>query len=105
MLESIPRDLLGFEAPIDPNIWESSRVFVSNEVPANERLRVQMQLIHEMVVSARDLGATTLLGIIPENSPRLARRVGLDCVPVGPAFGAGGMNSVCVSISMATKLH
>ena len=76
------------------------------DLRAAERLRVQMQLIHEMVVSARQLGATTLLGIIPEHSPRLARRVGLDCVPVGPVMGfEGGLNSVCVSISMATKLH
>ncbi|MGB4907440.1 MAG: N-acyl-L-homoserine lactone synthetase, partial [Tabrizicola sp.] len=105
LLETIPRDLLNFEAPIDPNIWESSRVFVANEVPAAERLRVQMQLIHEMVVSARNLGATTLLGIIPEHSPRLARRVGLDCVPSGPVMDTGGSNSVCVTISMATKLH
>ncbi|MFZ1467768.1 MAG: acyl-homoserine-lactone synthase [Paracoccaceae bacterium] len=105
LLDTIPRDLLRFEAPVDENIWESSRVFVSDAVPANERLRVQMQLIHEMVVSARNLGVTTLLGIIPENSPRLARRVGLDCQPVGPVMDTGGTNSVCVSISMATKLH
>ena len=105
LLDTIPRDVLDRAAPGDPNIWESSRVFVSNDVPAAERLRVQMQLIHEMVVSARDLGATTLLGIIPEHSPRLARRVGLDCVPSGPVMDTGGSNSVCVTISMATKLH
>ena len=105
LLETIPRDLLSFKAPVDPYIWESSRVFVSDAVPASERLRVQMQLIHEMVISARTLGATTLLGIIPEHSPRLARRVGLDCIPVGPVMDTGGMKSVCVSISLATKLH
>lgn len=105
LLQTIPRDLIGFEAPVDPYIWESSRVFVSDAVPAADRLRVQMQLIHEMVVSARDLGATSLLGIIPEHSPRLARRVGLDCQPVGPVLDMGGLKSVCVSISMATKLH
>lgn len=105
LLETIPRDLLNFEAPVDPNVWESSRVFVSDRVPAADRLRVQMQLIHEMVVSARALGATRLLGIIPEHSPRLARRVGLDCVPAGPVMDTGGLRSVCVSISMQTKLH
>ena len=105
LLPSIPADLLSFEAPVDKHIWESSRVFVSESVPANERLRVQMQLIHEMVISARQLGAVTLLGIIPEHSPRLARRVGLDCRPVGPVMDTGGSNSVCVSISMATQVH
>ena len=105
LLDTIPTDLLNFEAPVEENTWESSRVFVSDLVPANERLRVQMQLIHEMVVSARLLGATSLLGIIPEHSPRLARRVGLDCVAAGPVLDTGGMRSVCVTISMATKLH
>ncbi len=105
LLDTIPENLLNFKAPVDPNIWEASRVFVSDLVPASDRLRVQMQLIHEMVVSARNIGASTLLGIIPEHSPRLARRVGLDCVPSGPVMDTGGMRSVCVTISMATKLH
>jgi N-acyl-L-homoserine lactone synthetase len=105
LLPSIPRDLLNFTAPVAPNIWESSRVFVSDAVPAADRLRVQMQLIHEMVMSARTLGATTLLGIIPEKSWRLARRVGLDCVAAGPVMDTGGVRSECVTISMQTKLH
>ncbi|MBU9697140.1 N-acyl-L-homoserine lactone synthetase [Rhodobacteraceae bacterium HSP-20] len=105
LLETIPDDLLNFAAPVDPLIWESSRVFVAEAVPASDRLRVQMQLIHEMVVSARALGAQQLLGIIPEHAPRLARRVGLDCLPAGPVIGAGGMRSVCVTISMQTRLH
>jgi N-acyl-L-homoserine lactone synthetase len=105
LLDTIPTDLLNFDAPVDPNTWESSRVFVSDLVPASDRLRVQMQLIHEMVISARAVGATSLLGIIPEHSPRLARRVGLDCQAAGPVLDAGGMRSVCVTISMATKLH
>ena len=105
LLDSIPSNLLNMPAPVADHIWESSRVFVSDAVPAAERLRVQVQLIREMVISARNLGVTTLLGIIPEHSPRLARRVGLDCIPVGPVIDTGGMRSVCVSMSMATKLH
>jgi len=105
LLDSIPANLLNETAPVDEHIWESSRVFVSDRVPAKLRLRVQMQLIHQMVVSARELGATSVLGLIPENSPRLARRVGLDCVPAGPVMDIGGMRSVCVNINMATKMH
>lgn len=105
LLPSIPRDLLAFAAPVSATIWESSRVFVADSVPAADRMRVQMQLIHEMVISARTLGAATLLGIIPEHSWRLARRVGLDCVAAGPVMDTGGLRSVCVTISMQTKLH
>ncbi|MDP3961179.1 MAG: acyl-homoserine-lactone synthase [Pseudorhodobacter sp.] len=105
LLETIPAHLLFDPAPVDPQIWESSRVFVADDVPAKERLMVQMQLIHEMVISARSLGATSVLGMIPEHSPRLARRVGLDCIPAGPVLDIGGMRSVCVTINMATKMH
>jgi N-acyl-L-homoserine lactone synthetase len=105
LLDTIPSTLLYDSAPVAGHVWESSRVFVSDSVPANLRLRVQMQLIHEMVVSARELGATSVLGLIPENSPRLARRVGLDCVAAGPVMDIGGMRSVCVTINMATKMH
>ena len=105
LLESIPRDLLWDEAPVAPHVWESSRVFVSDEVPSKVRLRVQIELIAEMVRAARDLGATQLLGLIPEHSPRLARRTGIDCMPAGPVLEIDGSRSVCVNISMATKLH
>lgn len=105
LLDSIPSDLLYEQAPVAPHIWESSRVFVSESVPAKLRLRVQIELIGEMVRSARQLGATQLIGIIPEHSPRLARRTGIDCVPAGPVLEFESGNSVCVTISMATKLH
>ncbi|MEL7182314.1 MAG: acyl-homoserine-lactone synthase [Pseudomonadota bacterium] len=105
LLDSIPKDLLNHEAPVAPYIWEASRVFVCDDVPAKNRLRVQMQLIGEMVASARELGATSVLGIIPANSPRLARRVGLDCEAAGPVLDFGEFKSVCVNISMATKMH
>lgn len=106
LLDSIPSDLLWDEAPVADHVWESSRVFVSDGVPAKLRLRVQIELIGEMVRSARSLGATSLLGIVPEHSPRLARRTGIDCVPAGPVIGTDdGDRSICVNISMATKLH
>ena len=105
LLSTIPPNLLFDTAPVDPKIWESSRVFVSSDVPSSKRLRVQMQLISEMVQAGRALGATTVLGLIPANSPRLARRVGLDCLPAGPVLDIGGSMSVAVNISMATKVH
>ncbi|WP_431300564.1 acyl-homoserine-lactone synthase [Tabrizicola sp. BL-A-41-H6] len=105
LLESIPTNLLNFEAPVAGHVWESSRVFVSDTVPANMRLRVQLQLRHEMVVSARAVGATQVLGLIPESSRRLGRRVGLECEPVGPLLDLDGVECVCVAIDMSGKLH
>jgi len=106
LLDSIPKDLLFEDAPVASHIWESSRVFVAGDVPAKLRLRVQCALIGEMVNSARALGATSLIGIVPEHSPRLARRTGIDCVPAGRVIETdGGDRSVCIKIGLATKLH
>ena len=105
LLDTIPTNLLFEEAPVAAHVWESSRVFVCDDVPAKIRMRVQMQLISEMVRAGREVGATSVLGLIPANSPRLARRVGLDCVAAGPVLDIGGSASVCVHIPMATKMH
>lgn len=106
LLDSIPQALLWEEAPVAPHIWEPSRVFVSGSVPAKLRLRVQCSLIDEMVRSARGMGATSLIGIVPEHSPRLARRTGIDCVSAGPVIATDdGDKSVCVNIALASKLH
>jgi N-acyl-L-homoserine lactone synthetase len=105
LLESIPSNLLNFPAPVSETIWESSRVFVSEAVPAAMRLRVQLQLRQEMVNAARDLGATSVLGLIPEASRRIGRRVGLECEPVGPIMNFDGLDCVCVSINMTPKMH
>lgn len=105
LLESIPPNLLNFEAPIASHIWESSRVFVSDAVPASMRMRVQLKLRHEMVISARAVGATTVLGLIPESSRRLGRRVGLECEPAGPVLDLAGVKCVCVTINMSSKLN
>jgi len=105
LLETIPSNLLYEEAPVAPHIWESSRIFVSPRVPANLRLRVQLNLINEMAISARALGATSILGLIPENGPRWGRRVGLDIDVMGPVLNIGGETSRCIRINLAGKMH
>ncbi len=105
LLASIPSDLLFGEAPVEDHVWELSRGFVCDDVPASMRLRVQMQLTAEMVRAGREVGATSVIGLIPATSPRLARRVGLDCETAGRVLTIDGSASVCVNISMATKMH
>lgn len=103
LLPGMPENLLFEEAPVDPEIWEASRIFVSEDVPARERARAQQQLITEMVQVVRQMGGARLLGIVPELGPRLARRTGLDCRPAGPVldFGDGGQH-LCVNICMVS---
>lgn len=105
LLDSIPADLLYSEAPVAPNTWESSRVFVSHTTPMNIRRRVHAHLITEMTKSARELGATRVLGLIPANWPRWAQRCGLDMEAAGRVMSIDAIDNQCVSINLAAKLH
>jgi N-acyl-L-homoserine lactone synthetase len=105
LLDSIPADLLYGEAPVADHVWETSRVFVSNATPANLRRRVHLNLMHEMSVAARDLGATQLLGLIPANWPRWAPRCGINASAAGRVMEIDGVDNQCVCIDLTTKLH
>lgn len=105
LLDSIPSDLLYDEAPVAENIWESSRVFVAHDTPQKLRRVVHLQLIEEMTKTARNLGATQVLGLIPANWPRWARRRGLDAEAAGRVMHIDGVDNQCVSINLAEKLH
>lgn len=105
LLESIPSNLLYEEAPVASHIWESSRIFVSQKVPAKLRFRVQLSLISEMTNTARELGASSILGLIPEAGPRWGRRVGLDIDPIGPVLEIDGVRDRCIRINLQSKLH
>jgi N-acyl-L-homoserine lactone synthetase len=105
LLDSIPKDLLYQEAPVAEHVWESSRVFVSHSTPARMRARVHLSLMQEMSRSARDLGATQLLGLIPANWPRWAPRCRLDMSAAGRVMEIDGIANQCVSIDLTTKLH
>ncbi|WP_395006601.1 acyl-homoserine-lactone synthase [Cypionkella sp.] len=105
LLEMIPDDLLYEAAPVDVNIWESSRVFVSHDTPMSIRRRVHAHLITEMTLSARDLGAHRVIGIIPANWPRWAPRCGLDVTAAGRIMEFEGYESQCVSINLMGTMH
>ena len=105
LLDSIPSDLLFEEATIADHIWESSRVFVAHDTPMKIRRRVHAHLITEMTRSARQLGATQVLGLIPANWPRWARRCGLDAQAAGRVMHVDGIDNQVVKINLGAKLH
>lgn len=105
LLDSIPSTLLFDEAPVAENVWESSRVFVAEDTPEKLRRVVHLQLIDEMTKAARDLGASRVLGLIPANWPRWAKRRGLDAEAAGPVMHIDGVDNQVVSINLAEKLH
>ncbi|MFT5161212.1 MAG: acyl homoserine lactone synthase [Paracoccaceae bacterium] len=105
MLDSIPSDLLNFEAPVDQQIWESSRVFVSKNVPAKLRVRVQADLMAEMMKTSRELGATEILGLVPAVWSRWISRLCLNAEPVGPKMNIDGTNSQVALMQLSSNLH
>ncbi|TCL10203.1 N-acyl-L-homoserine lactone synthetase [Shimia isoporae] len=105
MLESIPSDLLDFEAPVDPDVWESSRVFVSHLVPAEQRTRVQAQLMMQLIETARALEAKQVLGLVPAVWSRWIGRLGLVAVPAGPVMTIDGARVQVASMDLNSFRH
>lgn len=105
MLEDIPSDLLSFEAPVDQKIWESSRVFVSKNTPANQRRAVQLRLMLELIRVAKEMGAEKLLGMVPALWPRWIGRLGLHAEPVGPVMDIEGMKVQVAMMNLNDAVH
>ena len=105
LLDTIPANLLYEEAPVASHIWESSRIFVSHRVPAKLRMRVQFKLVQEMVRASREVGASSLLGLVPENGPRWGRRIGHDVDVAGPVLHIEGDTSRCIRIHIQDQMH
>jgi len=93
ILDNIPDDVLFFEAPVEERVWEASRLFISESVPAKRRADVQNILMNQMSIAAHEAGATQVIGIVPAVWSRWLRRLGLDAVPVGPSFSIDGTKS------------
>lgn len=105
LLDSIPSNLLDFKAPVAPHIWESSRVFVAESVPSNLRMRVQANLMAEMINAARDNGATQVLGLVPAVWSRWIGRLGLDAEAAGPKMDIDGTANQVALMHLASSLH
>lgn len=105
LLDSIPQDLLSFEAPVASHIWESSRVFVSHTVPAKMRMRVQAELMGELISAARLHGATQVLGLVPAVWSRWIARLGLNAEPAGPKMEIDGAQTQVALMKLASNLH
>lgn len=104
LLDSIPSDVLFFDAPVNPRIWEASRVFISDEVPAHRRMLVQATLVAQMTKAALDYGATHLIGIVPSVWSRWLRRLDLSALPAGPKFTIDETHNQAILFKL-TSLH
>lgn len=100
-LHDIPTDVLFFDAPVDKYMWEASRLFVSEEVPAHRRSYIQYMLMMEMSRAANAEGARHVIGIVPAVFSRWLRRLGMYAVPVGRRFEIDGIASQAALFNVA----
>lgn len=105
LLDTIPAHLLYDEAPVAPHIWESSRLFVSHDVPSSIRRRVHAQLIAQLGDSVRALGATHCLTLLAATWPRWADRVGVKMKAMGPVMEIDGIDNQVVLMDFIQTLH
>ena len=84
-------------------IWEASRLFVSQNVPAAQRSAVQKELMRALSAAALSMGAKQVIGIVPAVWSRWLRRLGLDAVAVGPSFAADGTVSQAALFSTSRQ--
>ncbi|SES41754.1 N-acyl-L-homoserine lactone synthetase [Tranquillimonas rosea] len=105
LLETIPSNLLHDEAPVGETIWESSRLFVSQEVPVHLRRPIYAKLVFELGSAVRKLGATQCLTLLNANWPLWAKRVGIDMSEMGPVMEIDGINNQVVGMNFTSTMH
>ncbi|MFM7655930.1 MAG: acyl-homoserine-lactone synthase [Paracoccaceae bacterium] len=105
LLDTIPAHLLHDEAPVADHIWESSRLFVSHDVPSSIRRRVHAQLIAQVGETVRGLGATHCLTLLAATWPRWADRVGVKMKAMGPVMEIDGIENQVVLMDFSQTMH
>ena len=105
LLDTIPSSLLYDDAPVLDHIWESSRLFVSHDVPAAIRRRVHAQLIAQLGETVRGLGATHCLTLLAATWPRWADRVGVKMKAMGPVMEIDGIENQVVLMDFSQTVH
>ena len=105
LLESIPRDLLYGDAPIDEGTWEVTRGFVAHEIPTAIRRKVHLRLVMQMLRTSREEGIGRMLALLPSNWNRWAARCQLDMKAAGRNMNMGGIDYQAVWIDFSSQLH
>ncbi|WP_372884704.1 acyl-homoserine-lactone synthase [Shimia sp.] len=105
LLDQIPPDILLVEAPVKKEIWEASRMFISANVPSHRRLVIQTILMEDMVNTARDLGASHVIGIVPAVWSRWLRRMNFTGFACGPRMWFGRDRSQAVLLKVVDRPH
>lgn len=99
ILPDLPRDVLFFDAPVEHSVWEATRFFITDAVPARRRLTIRHLLFRKMIETGIDNGASHILGIVPYVWTRWSRPLGVTATPIGAKFSIDGTQSQAVLFS------
>jgi N-acyl-L-homoserine lactone synthetase len=105
LLDSIPKDLLYEEAPVEDTTWEVTRGFITADIPAAIRQKVRLKLVLQMLRASREEGISRMVALLPSNWDRWAARCRLDMRPAGRNMNMGGIDYQAVWIDFSTQLH
>jgi len=103
LIDDIPQHLLYERAPVAPHIWEATRLFVSQNIPTEQRLALQTRLMLEMANAARIEGASHVIGIVPTIFQRWLSRIGIGALPLGPKLDINGDKTQAAVMHVAEK--
>ncbi len=95
LLDTIPKDLLYEDAPVEPHIFEFSRFFKTSHLTARQRTAVQMRLLKALLETRDTLGVGAAIGIGSPNWERWMKRIGLHIENVGPEIQIEGKANRC----------
>lgn len=96
VLPDLPPDVLFIEAPVEHGVWEATRFFITDAVPAKYRLGVRHVLFRKMIEAGIANGANHILGIVPDVWMRWSRPLGVTATPIGAKFSINGTKSQAV---------
>ncbi len=88
--ETIPDNLLYVEAPCAPHIFEFSRFFITDGLPAHTSKTVQSRLLYALLETRETLGVEIALGVGTLSFGRWMKRSGLEIDPLGPVVDIEG---------------
>ncbi len=85
-LIGIPADILP-EAEVSPNIWEATRIVISEDITTHaERSECLAMLLDGVVAQAREHGGTEIMALCPPVFARTMRQLGYPVYPIGEAY-------------------
>lgn len=101
LLTGIPSNLLNFVAPVHENVWEASRIFVSQDVPGAIRVETHRRLMSALVTASLDKGICRVLGLVPAIWRRWIGPLGLAARPAGPVLRIDGIYNQVAEMVLA----